>query len=317
MKFSAALFGIVLPGISLLVSGRMNRLDRLDNAAAGPEVRRIATGAGDTVVATTYGSAVRDNRPSVVLVPGLLGAAFTFRDLAPRLSDAGYQVVIIEPLGFGGASRPKNGDYSLEAQAMRVGSVADSLGIGSATFVCHSVGASICMRLTLQRPALSRGIISINGGADEAAGTNGLRTSIKLAPVLKVIGAQRIIRGKIKDGLREGSADPAWVTDAVVKGYTSPFSNFNAVQDAFRGMVNAKEKSPLRPRLSRINVPVTLLVGAGKPGKSIAPADLQILTQSLPQLQVDSIEGAGQYIHEEQPEAVVRAVREQIRSVRN
>src|SRR5699024_813317 len=116
------------------------------------------------------------------------------------------------PLGMGASARPKDADYSLEAQAARVGHALDTLGISKATLVCHSVGASICMRLSLQRPALTRGIISINGWPDETAGTSGLKSALRMAPLLKLFGAQRIIRGKVKDGLRSSAANPAWVT---------------------------------------------------------------------------------------------------------
>jgi pimeloyl-ACP methyl ester carboxylesterase len=281
------------------------------------EIRRISSAPGDTVVTTSF-SAVRATNGAeagapVVLVPGLLGAAYTFRNLAPALAADGHRVVIIEPLGVGTASRPKDADYSLEAQAARIGYALDSLGIHNATLVCHSVGASMCMRLTLQRPALAHGIISLNGGPDEAAATGGLRSALRMAPLLKLFGAQRIIKGKVKDGLRNSSADPAWVTDAVLAGYTTPFANFNAVLTSYRGMVNAKERAALKPRLSQISVPMTIMVGAGKPGSAISPEDLQTLVRSVPQLKVDSVAGAGQYIQEEKPEAIVKAVREQQR----
>jgi pimeloyl-ACP methyl ester carboxylesterase len=277
---------------------------------AQPEVRRVPLAPGDTVVTTAF-SAVSSSAapPTVILVPGLLGGAYTFRLLAPRLADAGYHVVIIEPLGMGASARPKTADYSLEAQATRVGHALDSLGIARATMVCHSVGASICMRLSLQRPALTRGIVSINGGPDETAGTGGLKSALRMAPLLKIFGAQRIIRGKVKDGLRDSSADPSWVTDSVIKAYTASFANFNAALDAFRGMVNSHERAALHPRLQDIRTPVTVMVGAGKPKAGISSSDLQLLVQSIPDIRVDSVAGSGQYIQEERPSAIVDAVK--------
>lgn len=283
-------------------------------ATQPPEIRRIVTASGDTLVTTSYAPATArstDARPTVILIPGLLGGAYTYRKLAPALSEAGHRVVIIEPLGVGASARPKEGDYSLEAQATRVGHALDSLRIANATFVCHSVGASICFRLALERPELTRGVISVNGGPDESAGTSGLRASLRLAPLLKLFGAQHIIKGKVKNGLRDNSADPSWVTDAVIAGYTAPFANFDAVITAFRGMVNAHERAALKPRLSQISVPVTIMVGAGKPEGGISPGDLKILMQSVPHIRVDSVAGTGQYIQEEKPEAIVQAVRVQ------
>jgi hypothetical protein len=54
-----------------------------------------------------------------------------------------------------------------------------------------------------------------------------------------------------------------------------------------------------------------LLIGTGNPAKSIKPEDVKILKESIPQLKIENVEGAGQFIHEERPEAIVQAVRSQ------
>src|SRR2546425_9734505 len=41
----------------------------------------------------------------VVLIPGLFGAAFAYRKVNPRLTEAGYPAIVIEPPG-GGQSGP-------------------------------------------------------------------------------------------------------------------------------------------------------------------------------------------------------------------
>src|SRR5437660_1049995 len=56
----------------------------------------------------------------VVLIPGLFGSAFGYRTVLPRLVEAGYRTIVIEPLGIGTACRPEHADYSLTAPADRV-----------------------------------------------------------------------------------------------------------------------------------------------------------------------------------------------------
>src|SRR6266508_5697792 len=68
----------------------------------------------------------------VVLVPGLLGSAFGFRKLIVPLVERGHRVIVIEPLGFGGSSKPARADYSLTAQADRVATVLETLGVDRA-----------------------------------------------------------------------------------------------------------------------------------------------------------------------------------------
>src|SRR6476661_6937970 len=126
-------FGAVLAAVAALAG-----FSYATSAGSTPEVRRVSFGIGDTVVTTSFSATPPNDAASpVVLVPGLLGAAFTFRNLAPALSEAGHRVIIIEPLGIGGSSRPKDADYSLESQATRLGRALDTLGISNATFVCH------------------------------------------------------------------------------------------------------------------------------------------------------------------------------------
>src|SRR2546425_9539346 len=55
-----------------------------------------------------------------VLIPGLFGSAFAYRKGIPRLTEAGYRVIVIEPLGGGRAGRPQHAHYFPTAQADRV-----------------------------------------------------------------------------------------------------------------------------------------------------------------------------------------------------
>src|SRR2546426_10358989 len=95
----------------------------------------------------------RDVGTPVVLIPGLFGSAFGYRNVIPRLTAAGYRAVVIEPLGVGGSGRPERADYSLTAQADRVAGALDALGMTHAVVVAHSTSASIAYRLAYRRPA--------------------------------------------------------------------------------------------------------------------------------------------------------------------
>src|SRR5256885_9127307 len=96
----------------------------------------------------------------VVLIPGFFGSAFGSRSVLPRLVDAGYRTIVIEPLGIGTSARPEHADYSLTAQADRVAAALDRLGVSDAIVVAHSVGAAIAYRLPHRRAHLISGILS-------------------------------------------------------------------------------------------------------------------------------------------------------------
>lgn len=269
---------------------------------------RIALAPGDTMAVTLTGTG-----QTIVLVPGLLGSAYGFRHLVRLLAEEGHRTVVVEPLGTGASSRPRGADYTLEAQAVRLAAVLDSLAIDRASFVCHSVGASICMRMALREPQRVRAIVSLNGGPDERAATGGLKGALRLAPLLKLFGGERIARNKVRDGLRGSAADPAWVTEEVVRGYTAPYRDLTSVLRTLNAMSEAREVYPLRPRLAELRVPVLLLIGTGGKRPGTAPADVELMRTGIPALRVDSIAAGGQYPQEEQPEAVAAALLEFLR----
>jgi pimeloyl-ACP methyl ester carboxylesterase len=265
-------------------------------------LRRYALGGSDTIAVHETGEG-----PAVVFVPGLLGSSFSFRHLAGWLADAGHRAVVVDPLGTGLSSRPKDGDYTLEAQAGRVLAAMDSAGVGSALLVCHSVGGSICYRAALRSERVL-GIVAVNAGPDEQAATEGLRSAMKVAPLIRILGVGNL-RGRLRSGLIDSSADATWVTETVVEAYTAPFRDLGVALRGLRGIAAARDTLALEPRLDEIDIPIVLLVGTGgDEGPSMSSEEVARLRSRLPRLTVEHIDVAGQYIQEEHPAAIMEAI---------
>jgi len=247
-----------------------------------------------------------ESGPAVVLIPGFFGSAFTFRKVTPALNAAGYRTLVIEPLGIGGSSRPEKGDYSLTAQARRIGTVLDSLGVPRALVVAHSNGGSIAMRLALHRPSLVEGVMSIEGGPTESAVTPSFRAALRFAPWIKLLGGVKLIRWKIRHVLLDSSGDKSWVTDDVVAGYTAPAAvNLTATLKAYLAMAASPEPEKLAPHLGEIKCPVLLLVGTAPHDGDVGAKEVVLLQRTLPDFAVDSVPGAGHFLQEERPDVVV------------
>ncbi|MEO8452243.1 MAG: alpha/beta hydrolase [Gemmatimonadota bacterium] len=247
--------------------------------------------------------------PTVVLVPGLFGSAFGYRHLTHALVDSRYRALVVEPLAIGGSSRPREADYSLTAQSDRLATVLTSIGAEPAIIVGHAVGGSVVLRLGYRNPELVRAIVLLDGGPSEAAATEGFRHALGLVKWVKWLGGQRILRGRIKKELTEASADPAWVTDEVIAGYTaSTTAQLDATLDAFRSMAKSREPELLGPRLAEIACPVRLALGLAPHRGGIPPDQLELLVARLPRFVIDSIPGAGHYLFEEQPQAVMAII---------
>jgi pimeloyl-ACP methyl ester carboxylesterase len=247
--------------------------------------------------------------PTVVLIPGLFGSAFSFRRVIALLTAAGYRAVVIEPLGVGRSSKPAHADYSLTAQGNLLTHVLDTLGAGPVTVVAHSLGAAIAFRAAVQRPDLINGMVSIEGGPTEEAMTPGFQRALRMAPLIRVLGG-RFVRGRIKTMLHESSGDVSWITDAVIHGYTDDATaDLGATLKAYQAMARAQEPDSLATQLGCIRFPVELLVGgvADHEG-AVDPAEVELLSHRLQHFSVISVPGVGHFIQEERPAVILAAV---------
>ena len=271
---------------------------------AGAEERLVQVAPAEILRVTTTGSG-----PPVVLIPSWFASAFAFRNVVPRLSAAGYRSIVIEPLGYGGSARPEQADYSLTAQADRVATVLGTLAVERAVVVAHAGAVSIALRLAYRRPERVAAIVAVEGGPTEAAATSGLRRALRLAPLLKLFGGMKLVRGRVRGALIDGSANPAWVTDAVLDGYMAPLGkDVDPVLDALRGMAHAREPERLEPHLPRIRCPVRLVLGGTAHRGGPSEEQVRLLSTRLPSVVVERVPGAGHHVHEEAPDAVLRAV---------
>ena len=268
-------------------------------------VRDIQVAPGEILRTTTIGT----GQP-LVLIPGLFGAAYTYRMLTGPLAAEGYQTIVVEPLGYGWSSHPKDADYSYTAQTERVSSALDSLGIRRALFVAQSSGAAIAFRLAVRRPDLVRGLLSIDGGPAESAATAGMKKAFKFGGgLVKFALDESKLRHDVRREIVKNSGDTTWVTDAVIRGYTAgQTADMGGSIDAYQRMSKAKETDSLTDRLHECAMPVRLLVGTVSHPAEVTHDQREMLSDQLPNFRADSVSGSGQYIQEEQPHAVLDAV---------
>jgi pimeloyl-ACP methyl ester carboxylesterase len=268
-------------------------------------VQDIQVGNGEMLRTTSMGS----GQP-IVLVPGIFGGAFGYRKITGSLASAGYRIIVVEPLGYGSSSHPKNADYSFGAQTGRVAKTLDQMGVKGALVVAQSSGAAIAFRLAIQRPDLVRGLLSIDGGPAESAATPGMKKAFKFGGgLVKFAMDESKLRHDVRREIIRNSGDTTWVTDAVVRGYTAgPAADLDGSIDAFHQMAKSKESVSLADRLDQCTAPVVLLLGTVEHPAEVTDDQQQLLQHKLRHFSAERISGAGQYIQEEQPGAVLAAV---------
>jgi pimeloyl-ACP methyl ester carboxylesterase len=268
-------------------------------------VRDIEVAEGETLRTTSVGT----GQP-IVLIPGIFGGAFGYRKISGPLVARGYRTIVVEPLGYGSSSHPKNADYSFAAQTERIARTLDRLGIKRALFVAQSTGAAIGFRLAIQRPDLVRGLLSIGGGPAESAATPGMKKAFKLGGfAVKLALDPSKLRHDVRREIVKNSGDTSWVSDAVIRAYTAgQTADLDGSIDAFHRMSKSKEADSLADRLHQCAVPVLLLVGTVAHPAEVTSDQRTLLRTKLPRFRMESVRGAGQYNQEERPAAVLAAV---------
>jgi 3-oxoadipate enol-lactonase len=270
-------------------------------------VRDVQVAPGEMLRVTSAGQG-----EPLILIPGIFGAAYGYRRITGPLSARGYRTIVIEPLGYGFSSHPKKADYSFTAQTQRVSNALDQLGVKQALFVAQSSGAAIAFRLAILRPDLVRGLLSIDGGPAESAATPGMKKAFKFGGMItKFAVDESKLRHDVRQEIVRNSGDTTWVTDAVVRGYTAgQTADMNGSIDAFQRMSKSKESDSLASRLHELEQPVLLLIGTVRHPAEVTSEQRELLSENLPDFKTDTVHGSGQYIQEEQPSAVIDAVRE-------
>jgi len=247
-------------------------------------VRQIQVAPGEILRTTVTGSG-----EPVVLIPGIFGGSYGYRKIVGPLVQRGYRCIVIEPLGYGRSSYPDSADYS---------------------FIANSTGAAITLRLALAHPDLVRGILSIDGGPAESAATPGMKKAFRFGGLItKLAVNEGKLRHDVRKEIVKNSGDTTWVTQKVVREYTAgQAADVDGAIDAFRSMSKSKESESLRDQLHEIRVPVRLLMGGVSHPSGVKIDEQELLADKIPDFALESVAGSGQYVQEEQPDAVLKAL---------
>jgi haloalkane dehalogenase len=111
---------------------------------------------GETLSVVVHGSG-----PHLVFSHGTPTWSYEYRHLARTLRDR-YTVVLIDHLGFGLSSRPRDADYSPEAHAARFAHALELLKVESYHLVAHDFGGIIALDGALRRPEHVRSVTLLN-----------------------------------------------------------------------------------------------------------------------------------------------------------
>ena len=252
----------------------------------GAEIHYVRKGSGDK---------------SIILVHGIGGGAFTFRNNIDELADAGYSVFAIDLKGFGFSEKPIGSDYSHIEQARIVIDFMEKNDIQKATVAGHSMGGRIALICYDMYPEKFENIILIDSAGLEEA-PPALLSNLLIKPIMDIIYYNLFVK---KDNFR-GFLSSAFyyqgfVDDNVIGLYLEPFR----VKDsnlAYLSIIKGNIEYDIEAVLKRIDIPV--LIVWGQQDSWISVENAYRFNSLIKGSELALIQKAGHVPMEEQPEIV-------------
>jgi pimeloyl-ACP methyl ester carboxylesterase len=242
----------------------------------------------------------------VVLVHGLGGSLYDWRHLIRPLAE-GHRVIAPDLLGSGESDHPAGEDYSIAAQARRLGALLEALSVERATLVGNSYGGGIVLRLAQARPDLFERLVLLNSVCyPEHIPTYLVLAKFPLAGLLvegvplgkftrRVLGKKYRILGLLTE--EEGEAYRLELRRP---------GRRRVMVEILRSLIPA-DVAEFQARLRDIDAPALLIWGAADP---TIPIDLgRRLAGDLPNARLVELD-AGHVPHQERPAEVLRLMRE-------
>lgn len=255
----------------------------IDRVIDGTRIRLIDTGRG----------------PAVVFIHGLGASMYSWRHQLEPVLAAGFRVIAYDNRGFGFSERPDSG-YDNASYARLVIALLDSLGVGDAVLVGHSMGGAISGEVAIRYPDRVRGLVLLG-----PAGYLPRSSRLLRLPTAGRVGTALMSRSTVAGILRLCYADPRRVTEADIDQYYAP-ARLPRTQYAMRRVLREFAFDGLRGRLRDVSPPALTLWGDGD--RVIPFSAAANLAQEFSRAAFFVIPDAGHNLQEEQPQEITRAL---------
>jgi pimeloyl-ACP methyl ester carboxylesterase len=289
--------------------------------ARSPDRQRRVDSNGLSIAVHEWGD---EAAPPLLLAHGGMDFARTFDVFAPLLADAGWRVVSWDHRGHGDSQHAAL--YSWESDLRDAVLVFDSVGPGPYPVVAHSKGGSLLLQLADAQPHRVSHLVNIDGLPSRRSFpdvSDHQRTKLMAQEITSWLDHRRaLVDAQRRPGTidelaeRRGRMNPRldadWLRYLVTVGARED-------ADGWRWKIDPTLRfggfGPWRPewsmmRLPDIGVPVLAILGTESDplGWGTQPED--VLSHLPPGGRLEVLEGAGHFIHIEQPHAVATLVLE-------
>jgi pimeloyl-ACP methyl ester carboxylesterase len=246
--------------------------------------------------------------PTLVLVHGLLGYSFSWRNVVPTLS-RNRQVIALDMPGAGFSDCSPDLDCRLGSAVDRLLKFLDSVGIDRCDLIGSSYGGATAVVLAASAPTRIRSLVLVspaNPWSNIGRKRLALLRNSGMARLFPKLA--RSVHPMHRYFVRRMWGDPNRVTEETLEGYARPLLRPGVFEHAVK-IVRTwwPDMAEFEAALGKIGHIPTLLVWGSK-DRVVDPKSAEAIRQRLPRAQVSVIQGAGHLPYEECPEAFCRHV---------
>ncbi len=265
-----------------------------ETAKSLPNSRQDASGEWTQVAGLRIRFAHAGSGPALVLVHGLLGYSFSWRQVIPTFAGQ-FEVFAPDLPGAGFSDNDVSLDCRLSSAGKRLLGFLDAVSIRSCDLVGSSYGGTTSLMLAALAPSRVRRLVLVLAAATFP-------------------GIARPMQTFHDYFLRRMWGDPRRITPEIYRGYSAPLGRRGTLEHAVKIVRtwwhDMRELQAILPQISHVP---TLLVWGSK-DRTVDPASVEPLRRYFQSAQVAIIEGAGHLPYEECPEEFNRIVLEFLQS---
>jgi pimeloyl-ACP methyl ester carboxylesterase len=247
----------------------------------------------------------------LLLLHGFRGHSYTWRHLMTPLAKAGYHVWAIDLIGYGLSDKPDNVPYNVDFFVQQVKDFMDAHEIQQAHFVGSSMGGGLALSVALADPQRIHSLTLLNALGYPIP----LPLYLSVARYFSQIWAPFLSPTVVRTVLKQTVFNEKLISDEQVEAYALPY-RFPGGLAATLLTLQQFDNSILRDMEKHyINLHYPLLVIWGDHDTLIPVSHYKKFLQDFPTAQSLLIKNCGHIPQEEEPEQVLTAMLDFLRSV--
>lgn len=249
---------------------------------------------------------------TIVFSHGTPTWSFEWRHLITGLS-GDFRCIAPDHLGFGLSDRPSSEEYSPEAHAARFGAFVDALDLDGFTLVVHDFGGPFALPYALSHPDRVRRLVVVNSFMWPVWDDPQLRKIAKFAGGNSMRLLYKYANASLRLIAPSAYGDRKKLTPEIHAQYLAPFRDRWAREHVLWALAKALDgstdfyRSLFERRQALAGIPA--LVVWGTKDSAFKPPVFEKWSEVLPQAQRVAVSTAGHWPHEEDPAAVLTALR--------